>query len=92
MNFNFHPELFTAKSQAQEALEQQGIRWFADYKACDVCHDAFGLELEGFRNPSVATTALQILRQQFPGWRFTDVYYAEEMQREWVVTISQRHL
>ena len=90
MSFVFYPELFQARADAQETLEQHGIGIFSDYSQIDLCHSSFGLELEGFRSPQVASKALQVLRRRFPGWRYTDIYYAEEMSREWVVSLSQR--
>lgn len=90
MSLVFHPELFDSKARAIEALEKQDIRWVADYTSCDCCHTEYGLELEGFREEQRAVRALQILRIVFPLWRWSNVYYDDHYNRQWVVQLCER--
>src|SRR5207244_3855326 len=87
--FAFHPELFEAKAQAQEALDEAGIVWLADYSCCDLLHQEFGLEVEGFHSEHQARRALKVLRRAFPQWRSWAVWFCECHDARWCVTVCK---
>jgi hypothetical protein len=85
----FRPELFEAKARAQEALEQSGLLWLRDYGCCDVLHEEYGVELEGFSDRQTALEALRVLRRSFPSWRFSCVWYRHHMDAKWCCSICK---
>ena len=87
--FAFYPELFQEKARAQAALEGAEIHWLTDYSNCDICHEEYGLEIEGLCDEALARRVVQILRKTFPHWPFTAVWYREHHGDRWCVSICK---
>ena len=85
----FHPELFAAKAKAQEALEAAGMLWLRDYNCIDLCHEEYGLELEGFSDQPAAQRALRVLKRTFPQWRLGCVWYRDYLGAKWCVSLCR---
>tara|TARA_B100001109_G_C18802089_1_gene445389 strand:+ start:545 stop:877 length:333 start_codon:yes stop_codon:yes gene_type:complete len=53
-SFSFSPELFQVRALATEILADNDIVWFVDYKAIDIAHDDYGIEIEGIPTQELA--------------------------------------
>ena len=87
--FVFHPELFDAKTRAQEALTDGGIMWLTDYSSCDLLHEEYGLEVEGLPDEKTAREALQILRRTFPEWKLGTIWYRDYLDTRWCTALCK---
>jgi hypothetical protein len=89
--FAFHPELFEHRTLALEALAQRDYIWLEDFTSIDLLHDVFGLEVCGIPEKRNAAIILSILREAFPDWSHSDIYYHQyERDRGWKSIIFQR--
>jgi len=86
--FAFYPELFEHRTQALEALAENGYNWFEHFGSVDLLHDLFGLEVCGIAKESYSKEILAILKKLFPDWTFSDIHYHDRgRDRGWKTLI-----
>lgn len=85
--FRFHPELFDARTEVLMLLELDGLELFWDFKAVDVNHEDYGLDVEGITSKDVAKKIAKTLRDWFPKWRYLR---GRRYRGEWCVSIWRR--
>jgi hypothetical protein len=71
MSFRFEPDLFEHRSAALCALSEAGYDWLAHFRAVDLRHDVYGLEVCGIAERDDARRIERLLRREFPTWRFS---------------------
>ena len=88
--FSFHPELFTHREEAIDALSTRGFLLFEHFAAVDLDHASFGIEVCGVVEKRDAVEILRILQRKFRDWEHCDCFYRDtERERGWKIIIAR---
>ena len=88
--FQFHGDLFVCRQQVLILLADNGFQWLNHFRAVDVIHELYGLEVTGIAH-ELEAEAIEKLLQNNLEWNFVRRTYEDRRcECGWKVRISRR--